>query len=49
VPNSVYKLAVAGSEKRTTTKMTSDFILEQDLHILVIIVPWYGTLSIRSK
>ena len=27
VPNSVYKLAVAGSEKRTTTKMTSDFIL----------------------
>ena len=34
VPNSVYKLAVAGSEKRTTTKMTSDFILEQDLHML---------------
>ena len=33
VPNSVYKLAVAGSEKRTTTKMTSDFILEQDLHM----------------
>ena len=34
VPNSVYQLATSGTEKRTTTKMTSDFILEQDLSML---------------
>ena len=34
VPNSAYQLATSGTEKRTTTKMTSDFILEQDLAIL---------------
>ena len=34
VPNSVQKLAVAGSEKRTTTKLNSDFILAQDLDMV---------------
>ena len=34
VPNSAYFLAVGGKEKRTTTKMTTDFILEQDLAML---------------
>lgn len=34
VPNSVYSLATGGKEKRTTTKMTTDFILTQDLAML---------------
>lgn len=34
VPNSAYFLAVGGNEKRTTTKMTTDFILTQDLAML---------------
>ncbi|MBB4045227.1 TonB-linked SusC/RagA family outer membrane protein [Bacteroides reticulotermitis] len=34
VPNSIYSLAVGGKEKRTTTKMTTDFILTQDLAML---------------
>lgn len=34
VPNSAYFLAVGGKEKRTTTKMTTDFILEQDLKMV---------------
>ncbi len=35
VPNSAYSLATSGKEKRTTTKMTTDFILEQDLAMLI--------------
>lgn len=34
VPNSAYLLATSGTEKRTTTKVTTDFILEQDLSML---------------
>lgn len=34
VPNSAYFLATGGTEKRTTTKVTTDFILEQDLAML---------------
>lgn len=34
VPNSAYKLATAGNEKRTTTKITTDFILQQDLKMI---------------
>lgn len=34
VPNSAYFLATGGKEKRTTTKMTTDFILTQDLAML---------------
>ena len=34
VPNSAYFLASGGSERRTTTKVTTDFILEQDLSML---------------
>ena len=33
-PNSAYNLANSGTEKRTTTKVTTDFILEQDLSFL---------------
>ena len=34
VPNSAYLLATAGVEKRTTTKMTTDFSLIQDLKMI---------------
>lgn len=34
VPNSAYLLATSGSERRTTTKVTTDFILEQDLSMI---------------
>ncbi len=34
VPNSAYLLATSGTEKRTTTKVTTDFVLEQDLSML---------------
>lgn len=34
VPNSVYQLATSGLEKRTTTKMTTDFALTQDLDMV---------------
>lgn len=34
VPNSVYQLATSGLEKSTTTKMTTDFSLGQDLDML---------------
>lgn len=34
VPNSAYFLATGGTEKRTTTKVTTGFILEQDLAML---------------
>lgn len=45
VPNSAYFLAVGGKEKRTTTKMTTDFILEQDLSALVKGLKFKGTMS----
>ena len=34
VPNSAFNLANAGKEKRTTTKITTDFILDQDLKFI---------------
>ncbi|MFQ7113018.1 SusC/RagA family TonB-linked outer membrane protein [Hallella bergensis] len=34
VPNSVYQLATSGLGKRTTTKMTTDFALTQDLDMV---------------
>ena len=34
VPNSAYILATAGNEKRTTTKLTTDFVLNQDLNMV---------------
>lgn len=34
VPNSMYKLAVGGQEKKTTTKLNTDFILVQDLKFI---------------
>lgn len=45
VPNSVHSLAVGGNEKRTVTKMTSDFILEQDLSMLTKGLKFKGTFS----
>ncbi|MBO9632277.1 MAG: SusC/RagA family TonB-linked outer membrane protein, partial [Chitinophagaceae bacterium] len=35
VPNSVYNLAVSGIEKRTNTQITTDFILQQKLDMLL--------------
>jgi TonB-linked SusC/RagA family outer membrane protein len=34
VPNSAYNLATSGTEKRTTTKITTDFIFAQDLKMI---------------
>ena len=34
VPNSMYDLAVSGLEKRTTTRINTDFIVQQDLKML---------------
>ena len=35
VPNSVYSLATSGVEKRTNNQLTTDFILQQDLRMLL--------------
>lgn len=35
VPNSVYNLAVSGIEKRTNTQLTTDFVLQQDLNMIL--------------
>lgn len=35
VPNSVYNLAMSGVEKRTTTQITTDFILQQQLDMIL--------------
>ncbi|MEO6734688.1 MAG: SusC/RagA family TonB-linked outer membrane protein [Ferruginibacter sp.] len=35
VPNSVYNLAVSGIDKRTATQLTTDFVLQQGLGMLV--------------
>ena len=35
VPNSVYNLAVSGVDKRTATQLTTDFVLQQGLGMLV--------------
>jgi len=45
VPNSVYDLATAGEEKRTTTKITSDFILDQKLDMLLKGLSFKGDVS----
>jgi hypothetical protein len=34
-PNSVSNLATKGTEQRTTTQITTDFIINQDLGMLV--------------
>ncbi|MDR0894630.1 MAG: TonB-dependent receptor [Prevotellaceae bacterium] len=34
IPNSAYNLAVSGNEKRTSTKINTDFILQQQLDML---------------
>jgi TonB-linked SusC/RagA family outer membrane protein len=35
VPNSVYNLAVSGVENRTNTQLTTDFIIQQDLNMII--------------
>lgn len=45
VPNSAYALATSGQEKRTTTKMTSDFIFEQDLKMITPGLKFKGNFS----
>ncbi len=44
-PNSVYQLANSGSEKQTTTKITTDFSLKQDLKFITKGLSFEGTYS----
>ncbi len=44
-PNSVYQLANSGSEKQTTTKITTDFSLQQDLKFITKGLSFEGTYS----
>ncbi len=34
IPNSIYNLAMSGIEKRTSTQLTTDFVLEQKLDVI---------------
>jgi TonB-linked SusC/RagA family outer membrane protein len=49
VPNSIYTLAVSGFEKRTTTQLTSDFVLQQDLKMLLKGLSFRGSLSLDNN
>ena len=49
VPNSVYNLAVSGIEKRTTTQLTTDFVLEQKLSMIAKGLDFRGSLSIDNS
>lgn len=44
-PNSMYKLAIGGKEKKTTTKLNTDFILQQDLDFITKGLSFKGGLS----
>lgn len=47
-PNSLYLIAKAGAEKRTTTRITTDFILAQDLGMLAKGLSFKGSLSLDN-
>ena len=49
VPNSVYNLAVSGIEKRTTTQLTTDFVLQQGLDMFIKGLDFRGSLSIDNS
>jgi TonB-linked SusC/RagA family outer membrane protein len=49
VPNSVYNLAVSGIEKRTSTQLTTDFVLQQDLGMFVKGLDFRGSLSVDNS
>ena len=48
VPNSVYSLATSGIEKRTTTQITTDFILDQQLDMLTKGLDFKANLSMDN-
>jgi TonB-linked SusC/RagA family outer membrane protein len=48
VPNSVYNLAISGIEKRTNTQITTDFILNQKLDMLVKGLSFRGSLALDN-
>lgn len=47
--NSAKNLAVAGSEQQTTTTLTTDFILEQDLGMLIKGLNFRGAVSVDNR
>ncbi|TDH23501.1 SusC/RagA family TonB-linked outer membrane protein [Segetibacter sp. 3557_3] len=49
VPNSVYNLAISGIEKRTTAQLTTDFVLQQDLSVLLKGLDFRGSLSLDNS
>ena len=49
VPNSVYNLAVNGIEKRTTTQLTTDYVLQQDLDAITQGLDFRGSLSLDNS
>ncbi|RXK85493.1 SusC/RagA family TonB-linked outer membrane protein [Filimonas effusa] len=48
VPNSVFNLAVSGVEKRTTTQLTTDFVLQQDLSMVTKGLSFRGSISLDN-
>ncbi|MET0466646.1 MAG: TonB-dependent receptor [Chitinophagaceae bacterium] len=48
VPNSVYNLAVSGVEKRTNTQITTDFILQQKLDMVLTGLSFRGSLALDN-
>ncbi|BAV06765.1 TonB-linked outer membrane protein, SusC/RagA family [Filimonas lacunae] len=48
VPNSVYNLAVSGLEKRTSTQLTTDFVLQQELNMITKGLSARGSISLDN-
>ncbi|MBV4358760.1 SusC/RagA family TonB-linked outer membrane protein [Pinibacter aurantiacus] len=48
VPNSAFNLAMSGVEKRTNTQLTTDFILQQDLGMLLKGLSFRGNFSMDN-
>jgi TonB-linked SusC/RagA family outer membrane protein len=48
VPNSVYNLALSGNEKRTTTQLTTDFVLQQGLGMFLKGLDFRASLSLDN-
>lgn len=49
VPNSLYFLALSGVEKRTTTQINTDFVLAQNLDMLVKGLSFKGTFALDNS
>lgn len=48
VPNSVYNLALSGQEKRTSTQLTTDFVLQQELNMVTKGLSARGSISLDN-